>query len=500
VGKEQLEGDRHRARQLAEYLEETWPNDPAADAARHVLGLVFLSEKEYASAVSVLSRISPAYADITRSLYQLAGAAFQADKEGQKPATGQPSFRVRALDALTRIPDLAPGADPGTIHDYFNARLVLADVYYKSKQFDKLDTLATNLLKNLDELDEKTKTDQRGNLLNLTLYAKLGRAEAEYAGGRFSKAREMLEPVVKQLLDPTQSALLGQAKEKDPQVVLAVLGLALRANVQDNQVVRGVELLELLRKTFADSYTEVLAQLVQHVHEQIDRLRREGETAKAALDQITVNFKIFLDNLAKQQEKNPKPDTLLFLAQGYSVLEDHKRAAELANRVPEPKSEGKDEAGSQQLRLYQLARVLYGRELRLNKEFKEAEKVLKTLSGLEAKREAIFLLQDQERYAQAGVEWNNLMTSLRPRMQDNKVKELYFDCYYHLTYCYYKNAFQLKDKKKKATQIRAAATLILRLEEHNEPETEMVKKRFQEFLVKEPDLKAQYEAEKGKTK
>src|SRR5262249_439182 len=36
VGKEQLEGDRHRARQLAEYLEETWPNDSAADAARHV--------------------------------------------------------------------------------------------------------------------------------------------------------------------------------------------------------------------------------------------------------------------------------------------------------------------------------------------------------------------------------------------------------------------------------------------------------------------------------
>jgi len=333
------------------------------------------------------------------------------------------------------------------------------------------------------------------------LYAKLGRAEADYNAAQFEKARAALEPIITQLKDPAKAGPLNEAKEKDPQVIRALLGLALCANVQDNRVVRGKEILQLLQKTFPENYLEVMVHSLQRLRVQVQRLRDKGPSAKTELDQITTPFKGFLDEMAKEQEKKPLPHILLFLAQSYSTLEDHKQAAKMASLVPEPKpgSERK-EPDQQQVDLYRAARVLYGRELRLSKQFKEAETVLKSIQSLESKKEQILVLQDQEKYAPAGQEWNSLMSALQTKMYDNKVREQYFDCYYNLTYCLYKNAFQLKDAKKKAERIRAATIAIVKLEEKEDTAADATKRHFQELLEKEPALKERYEALKKKAK
>jgi hypothetical protein len=499
VTKEELEPDRARVRRLAQYIEETWPTDPAADAARHVLGLIYLTDKKTLEAIDILSRISPAYPDATRSLYQLAGAALQAEKDGAKPPPGQQSFHDRAVAALTRIPELTPGADAGTVHDYINAKLILGDVYYRAKQFDQLEALASAVLKGLDGLDDKTRTEHRPMVMNLMLYAKLGRAEAEYDAGHYEKSRQALEPFITQLKDPAKAGPLHEAKEKDPQVVRALLGLALCANVQDNRVIRGKEILDLLQKAFPDNYLDVLVQSLQRLRLRVEQLRDKGPSAKPDLEKTTAHLKTFLNDMVKEQEKKAKPDILLFLAQSYSTLEDHKQAAKLASLVPQPQPrEGKAEPDPQQLQLYQVSRVLYGRELRLSKQYKEAETVLKGIQNLEAKKEEIYLLQDQEKYALAGGEWNSLMTAMQSKMYDNKVREQYFDGYYNLTYCLYKNAFQLKDPKKKADKIRAAANFIVKLEEKEDTAADAAKKRLQELLEKEPPLKEWYDKLKRK--
>jgi hypothetical protein len=490
---------------LAGYIEQAWPADAAADVARHTLGLLALNEKNYPAAVEALERITPGYADATRALYQLAGAALQAQKEDAKPPPGRPSYQERAIAALRRVPELAEPADPATVHDYFAGKLTLADLYYRGKQYDKVQELAEALLKKLDGLDERAKAEHRGSVLALALYAPLGRAEAECQAGRFGQARTVLEPLVRQLADPAGAARLAEVRDKNPALVRALLGLALRASVQDNKVEQGRQILELIQKHFPDNALDSLVLLVKQLREQLDQLRKQGEPAKARLDQTIASFSTFLEVLAKQQEQNPRPEVLLFLAQSYSSLDEHGKAALWAKRIspPQPPA-GKKDPDPRPLEIYRIARVLSARELRLSKDFERAAGVLRELEAtpwgarsFEVKKERIFLLEDRGKYAGkdgAILAWNALMTGMRDRLQDNRVKEHYFECYYHLTHAIYKNALLSNDPKRRAKDLRLAAKFILKLESQPDSGGEQVRKRFEELLRQEAPLREQYEA------
>ncbi|HEX4716058.1 MAG TPA: hypothetical protein VH164_14135, partial [Ktedonobacteraceae bacterium] len=500
TAREALAVERERQRQLANYIEEIWPTSQAADIARHVRGLMLLADKNYAEAVEVFDRISPNYADSTRALYQQAGAALQAQKNELKPPPGKPAYQQRALAALAKIPDLKASADAATVRDYFAAKLTLADVYYKANQHEKLDALAQNLAKSLEGLDSTLQDEFRTSVLSLALYGKLAKGETEYRAGRYSQVRELLAPMVKQMMDPAQAASSHDLKDKNPQLLRAVLGLAVRANVQDNHLDQGKQILELLQKLFPENSLEILVQLVQQLRSHLQELRRQGAPASAQLTKTVASFSTFLDELAKQQQ-SAKPEIILFLGQSYSSLDKHDRAAELFDSI---KGDGPPA-------LYHLARILYVRELRLGKEFAKAETALKDILAsdwgkqhLEAKKESILLLEDQEKYQLSRTrgaipEWNQLMQSLRPKLQDNKIKEQYFDCYYHLTYCIFKNALKKSDKKLRQKDIQVAATFIARLEEQPDTGIEECKKRFEELLDKEPLLKEQYAALKQRS-
>src|SRR5262249_7408655 len=88
--------------------------------------------------------------------------------------------------------------------------------------------------------------------------------------------------------------------------------------------------------------------------------------------------------------------------------------------------------------------------------------------------------------------WHQLMRQLQPRLSDNRVKEEYFDCYYHRAYCIFKDALKINDTKKKVNQMRIAADYIVKLEaEANADNT--AKARFTELLAQEPLLREQYD-------
>jgi hypothetical protein len=500
TAKDELEVERKRQRRLAEYVEQTWPTSQAADIARHMLGMMFLADKDYRQAVEVLDRISPSYSDATRSLSRLARAALQAQKNGLQPPPGKPSYEERALAALARIPDLNPSADPATARAYFTAELMRAEIYYEKKQPDRLEALAQKLAKQLEGVEEEVRQEFGTAVFSLSLYAKLGRGEADFQAGRYGKVRELLAPVVKELRDPAKAARFMDVKDKNPPLLRAVLGLAFRASVEDNQTDQGKQILDLLRKLFPEESLENLAQLVGQLRVHLQELRRQGPSAGEQVKKTVAGFSAFLDQLRRQQEKNPKPEIALFLGQSYSSLDRHKQAAELFREIKQDAPPA----------LYHLARVLYARELRLGKDFARATAALQEILAsewgkhyLEAKKESILLLEDQEKYqlsrTQGAIpEWNQLMLSLQPKLQDNRIREEYFDCYYHLTYCIFKNALKKSDKRSKQRELHVAATFIARLEERPDPATEACKKRFEELLAKEPLLKAEYDALKKK--
>jgi hypothetical protein len=503
--KEEAEPDRARLRSLAQYIEQTWPADQAADTARHMQAMLLLTDKNFPEAVEMLGRITPNYSDRTRALYQLAGAALMAEADKAKLPAGKPAYLDTAVAALTSIPDVTSASDAATIHDYFGSKLMLAGIYYRGKKYAELDALADALTKRLETMGAETRAEQGVPVLSVNLYAKLGHAMSDFNAGQYAKAREALDPVVQQVKDPAMAAQITELKEKDSQLLKFVLGLAIRSNVQDNQLDRAKEIMDLAEKTFPDNSIEILVQLVQELREQVQQLRKQGDSAKEQLDKTIANFTTFLDQLTAQQQKSPKPEITLFLAQSYSSLDNHKKAAELLSKIPAPKppEEGKPPPDPKAQQVYNAAQILNVRELRLAKEFDQASSAVTELlkgwgqNNLEVKKEEILLLEDQDKFSGpkgAITRWVNLMKSLQPRLQNNNVKEHYFDCYYHLALCMYKNAAYIKDPKKKQKAIRDAANFILRLEAQQDDFADPTRKRFQELMENEAVLRKEYEA------
>lgn len=511
---EVIEADKARLRSLAEYIAKTWPTDTAADVARHQLGRLHLVEKKYPEAVAILGQITPGYADSIRSLYQLAFAALQADRDGLKQPAGKPPYEDQAIAALKAMPDLPAEADAATAQVYLEGKLTLGTILYGKKDFAQMEAIATNLTERIGMLqgvlDNQVRADLDVKATGLKLLAQYGRAEADYAAGQYTKVRDGLEPLVKQLRTPAEAARLAQLK--DPGLLPALLGLAVRANVQDNKIDKAREILDALQKSSPQNYLEILKQLVLHLRVQIQELRGKGESVKAQLEQTVSNFSTFLDQLAKQQEKSPQPEMLLFLAQSYSSLDNHKRAAELLEQVAEPPATADKPADPKDVQVYRAARILAARELRLDKQYDKAQTVLNGILGtpdkpgwgqsnLDAQKERLFLLQDQEKYTAAIPGWNALLKQMQPRLkQDAKVKEQYFECYYHLTHSLYRYAGKVPDEKKKQSYTRQAANYIVQLET-TQPDmgSEAVKKLFDDLLKTEAPLREQYEALKKGT-
>jgi tetratricopeptide (TPR) repeat protein len=508
---EDLAVDRARLEHLARIIQTQWPTSGEADSARHMLGALYLGSKRYADAVEVLEGIGSGYADATRALYQLGLAAWRAHLDKVKAAPEKAAFADRAVAALARISPPADGSGMAELRDYFAAKRLLADIYYATRQFDRMQTLAEALLKRLDRLDDNTKAEEQTNILATALYAKLGKAESLYESGQYAQARSLLEPLVSQLKNPAESRAHAGLKDQDPGLWRALLGLALRANVQEGKTERAQEILDLLQKSFPENSLDILIQFVAQLRTQMAKLHQQGPAAKPRVDQTVASFSAFLDQLAKQQGIAARPEVILFLAQSYSSLDKHDRAAELAGKIPEPQpAPGMKDPDPKQVQVYHSGQLLRARELRLNQDFPKAETELKAIQqtkwgqqSLDARKEAIFLLEDQGKYTDpaggAIRAWTDLMKMMKPRLQDNKVKEQYFDCYYHLTYCLYKHALKIHDPQRRKNWVRVAANYILRLEEQQDAATDACKKNLEELLDREPLLREEYEQVKKST-
>jgi hypothetical protein len=188
-------------------------------------------------------------------------------------------------------------------------------------------------------------------------------------------------------------------------------------------------------------------------------------------------------------------------------MDDHKKAVNLlemfANQ-PVAAQAGPD------LQLHRAIQLLQIQELRQLKKTEQASKLLNEIitgkdgkpgwgaRDLEAQKQRIMLMEDKEEYGPAARLCDRFITQLIRRLEDNKLKEQYFDFYYHLVYCILKNGQGLSNPEQKAKAVKNAAERIRNLErKHNGFGSEESKKRFENLLEKEADLREQYNALKG---
>jgi hypothetical protein len=484
--------DRSRIDALARYVLRTWPDEPAADVARHELGALALATKKYEDAIGFLSGLPREYPGYTLAQYQLAGAALGADESGLPSPLGRPPYLERAVAALERIPDLAAEADPATTQAFFYAKLQLAKLLFTRRNYEPMARLAENLRNRFNQatLDERTKSELRPAVEALPIYALYGRAAVAYQSRRYAEVRDLLAPLL------TRWTAGDAPKTKDPQLLASLLGLGLRTSVLESDLKQAQRLLTLGSHDSLGNQkgNGVLLDVVSDLRSQIEELREKGSEAQVELDKATAAFGSFLDELAAQAPEKQSPELIRLVALGYASLDQHRRAAELLERLPPP-------AGTDKEALYHGVRVLYARELRLAKDFAKAGQVLAEIvaadwgqRSIDARKEQIFLLEDEGKFAPAIRAWTELMTSVRRQIDQNaRLRDQYFECYYHLVHCRYQHAMKLADDEKKKAALRRTAGLIVKLET-TMPDmgSDTLKKRYQ-VLLKDPALKEQYD-------
>src|SRR5262249_6672564 len=155
-------------------------------------------------------------------------------------------------------------------------------------------------------------------------------------------------------------------------------------------------------------------------------------------------------------------------------------------KVPEPQVNPKDKLTPQQekdLQDYWLMQVNRGRALRLAKDTAEARKVLERVVNdplgrgeFLAEKELIHLLEDQGLFGKAITAWSQFL--VHPQMkaalksmggkspeEQDKIKTLYFECYYQYTWCHLMYGKNHKVEAKQKDFIQRAADKIVRLEQ-----------------------------------
>jgi hypothetical protein len=499
---EEMKDYHDRLRSLAEFAKKNWPNDAAGDVARHELGLLDIREGNYPAAVEDLSGIRPGYGAAILARYQMAMAALEAQKNGAKPlGNDKRTFEQRAQEALEKMPELPKGADPGTNYAYIMGKLRLGDMYYRAKKYDAMAAIADPLLPRVEELrfpEEKLKDEARTGLSTVSLLARYGKAEQDYAAGRFDAVIKALQPLL-----PEVDKL--PALQTNPKLTWALFSLLMRSDIQTGKLDESQKVLDSLmalseKNDLGGGTNGVLMQVAQLVKEQLREIEKK---APDKLPKTRDAFSKFLDKLTEQQEKKKvlSGDVLLILSNCYSALDNHKRAGDMLKAYPTPK----DDAPQKDKEVWQVIQVMYLRELRVSKQKDEAKKkleeLLKTTWGprnLEMQKEKLFLLMEDESWMPAAKGWDALVKALVAKITVPGMKDQYLECYYWLVYCLYQNAMKIPVPQKQAAALKQAATFITSLEgKFPDFGGDASKARFQDLLDKETKLKEVYEQLKG---
>jgi hypothetical protein len=322
------------------------------------------------------------------------------------------------------------------------------------------------------------------------LYAAYGAAEVRFAKGQYAEAAKGLDPLV----DEFNAGRRPEVK-RSPQLGRAVLGMALRADVQCDNLKRAQEAVKAVQGVSDDGgdaakgALAVLQALAGPIKQQFEQLQKKGD--KAALEKAAKNFNALLGGV--QADKLDVGGKML-LAECYANMGEHKKAAGLMK--------GLDEKGPQ---------LLYARNLRMDKDVAGARAALDQILGTPAKPgwgaknvdalvEDVALLEEEGKFGAGALKADRIVKQLLPQVtRDPRLKEKYLEAYYHVVYCFFKYGQGQTDQAKKATALGRAARQAAELEtKWPDFGSEASARRFRELMEKEPDFKAQYEQERAK--
>jgi hypothetical protein len=494
---------------LARDMERLWPKDRAGDFARHQIALHQLRDDKNTEAIKELAGITPEYPSYIRTQYLLARAELQ--QAAQEKDKGDPQgYYKLALSALTTLPEPAATADGDTNSDYLQAKLLLALELYKGKKLKEVDAILAALAPKISawKLDadankekEKRQKFEEGRQ-QLALYSTTLQADGDFREAKYKEVTQRLDPLV----DKFNADQLPQLKESG--VGPGVVGLDLRANVQLNNLERARVAIKALQALQSDKEGEktdntsaILAQLVNLITQQVEELRKKGDQEN--LKKAQAGFAALLQEVAGSQ-KTLSPKLSYLLARCYAGMDEHQKAADLLLKALADPEAGGDPPMQHAI---QLLLVQEYRQLKaLDKARALLDEILKGKDGkpgwgariIDAQKAHVLLLEAEQKYAAAATLCDKYVKQLVRRIDDNRAKDHYFEFYYHLVFCILKHGQGTDNTEKKTKAVHDAAQRIVALEKAQSGfGSEESKKRFDELLEKEPELREQYNSLKG---
>jgi hypothetical protein len=504
------QGELTKMLSLAQLMEQRWPRERAGNLARHQIAVRLLRQDKTDEAIDKLNGITPDYPSYVRTRFLLARTELQ--QAGQDKADPK-GYRARAIAVLTALPAPAAGADAEVNREYIQAKLMLAGELAREKKYKELDALAVALAPQVAKLpliDDPTKDKElrdkfEESRLQLSLYSTVLQADADFKAGKYDAVSKRLDPIV----DQFNAGKMPQLK--DSELAAPMLALALKTDVQLNKLDRAEQVIKALQALQSDKgekggdkgTTAILAQLVKLISQQVEDLRKKGD--KESLEKAKAGFTSILNKVAGGQ-KTPTPMLAYLLAKCYAGMDEHKKAADLLEKFA---AESVKAGAGQEVQLHHAIQLLLVQEHRQLKDLDKAQKLLEEIIGtkekpgwgardLEAQKTRIMILEDKEDYRSAALLCDSFVKQLVKRLDDNKLKDQYFEFYYHLVYCILKHGQGMSDGGQKTKSIKEAAHRIVALEKaqggFGNSES---RKRFEELLEKEADLREEYKAQKG---
>lgn len=429
------EPEKRRITELAQFMDQTWPNEPATDAARHQLAYFQIQNDDFIGACATLSKIKPTYAGLYQARLMQGGAAYLLSRGERPEAQIKPTIDT-AVGDLGALPPVAEDAGPEKVLPFAQARIQYGQLLLiGGRDYPKAQTVGNEvaaMVAKLAEDENAPKTavaDVRFSARALELSAILGQALAASQAKDYAKLAEILDPVFEQIKTEVDAKLSDEelaapGLERLRQVRQNLLILALRSRVQDNQIEKARDVLEVLEKAGSsiESSLAILQQVVQEIRGQIRLQRANGDEEGATRTEEA--FLSLLDAIAARPNKSD--GLLMFLARGYGSvgrLENHKTAANLLEQIPKPAVPDDPDAArlDPQVRNYRTVQFLLVRELRQAGEFDKAQRLLDEIMGtrdnrgwafssVEVRKESYLLLEDRAEAAADAAERHGLWT------------------------------------------------------------------------------------------
>lgn len=520
---------RVRFLKLCQFMERTWPGDLAGDLAAHNLALQMLQRGNVREAIKKLSLMPPSSANYVHTRVLLAELATKADKDNLEPLEGDRpgDYRKRALMALASMPDNSIGTDWLTNFRYVNGKIQLAAGVYPYGRFVQMDEIATKVLAQIDarpdapfheekDKDAQMRDDLKFRLTSLKLYARQGQADDAMAAKDFVRVAQLLDPVI-DVVSKKDGALETAILKDQQQLAGRMLQTALQANLQQGKIDRTEAVLEAMNKVNTDekatSSTAILRVMAVMIRGQVEEMRRKGD--KAGLATAIKGYTAILDRQIAKHKGEMKSDFLRVLADCYSSMGEHAKAADRLEKIPDPKAKPK----SQEEAIWKGVQISLVRELRLSgtkDNLKKARDRMDEMRGpdnqkppgwgrqnIVALMEHAKLLQAEEKWGEAFTNWKPILTYLAKQVGSGgeQVKELYLDSVYNacLSGVRLSQANAVKEERDKG--LDAVAVQLVTFEGNWEDfGGETWKKLFVELIESDPVLKEKYQARKAKKK